>query len=237
MARWIGPDHDHIDAVLDAAEAWRDRCFLTDGSLFGAERLWTLDNIEELRSRVIDDPRGGKDSFIDKLEEQLESASPQVKQLAAEILWFRYLFPHRRAMKPETKRDNIKRVWEWSGSSLPKNSDHLHDQALMGCAKPGLSTRKPQLGFRFLLQMLERWRSEPRQSELMEEDPPWRFVAWLDEIENSAQRPMRHVILYFLFPDHLERSVSYKHKRRIVEACRDRLLREVGLENQDLTDG
>ena len=233
MARWIGPDHDHIDAVLAAAEAWRERCFLADGSLFGDERLWTLGNIEEFRSRVIDDPIERKDKFINKLEEQLESASPQVKQLAAELLWFLYLFLHRRAMKPETKRDNIERVWEWSGSSLP-DSGHLSEEALMGVGRPGAAyMTRPQWELGFLLQMLERWRSEPRQSELMVEDPPWRFIAWLDEIDNSERRPIRHAILYFLFPDHLERSVNFEHKRWIVEAFRDRLPEENRPEIQD----
>ena len=233
MARWIGPDHDHIDAVLDAAEAWRDRCFLADGSLFGKERLWTLDNIEEFRSRVIDDSIGRKDKFINKLEEQLESTSPQVKQLAAELLWFLYLFLNRRAMKPETKRDSIERVWEWSGSSLP-DGDHLSEQALMGVGHPGVAyMTRLQWELGFLLKMLERWRSEPRQSELMVEDPPWRFIVWLDEIDNSERRPIRHAILYFLFPDHLERSVNFEHKRWIVEAFRDRLPEENRPEIQD----
>ena len=233
MARWIGPEHDHIDAVLAAAEAWRDRCFLADGSLFGDERLWTLGNIEEFRGRVIDDPIERKDKFINKLEEQLESASPQVKQLAAELLWFLYLFLHRRAMKPETKRDNIGRVWEWSGSNLP-DSDHLSERALMGVGRPGAAyMTRPQWELGFLLQMLERWRSEPRQSELYVEDLPWRFIAWLDEIDNSERRPIRHAILYFLFPDHLERSVNFEHKRWIVEAFRDRLPEENRPEIQD----
>ena len=232
MARWIGPDHDHIDAVLDAAKAWRERCFEDDGSLFGAERLWTLDNIEEFRSRVIDNPIERKDEFTNKLEEQLGSASSQVKQLAAEILWFLYLFRHHEAMKPETKRDRIERVWGWSGSS-PPNRDHLNDRVLMGVAKPGLSMRRPQWELGFLLQMLERWRSEPRQSELMAEDPPWKFVAWLDEIDKAERRPMRHIILYFLFPDYLEPSVNYEHKRQIVKAFKDRLPEEIGPESQD----
>ena len=236
MARWIGPDHDHIDAVLDAAEAWRDRCFKDDGSLFGDERLWTLDNIQKFKYHFFDNPVGGKEGgFVDRLKEQLEVASPKVKQLAAEALWFLYLFPHREAMKPETKRNRVEQVWKWSKSSLP-DSDHLDERVLMGVAKPGrayMAGLYLELGF--LLLMLERWKSESelRQFELMVEDSPWRFVAWLDEIDNSEQRPMRHVILYFLFPDHLEPSVNYEHKRQIVEAFRDRMPEEIRPESQD----
>ena len=237
MARWIG---HNIDAVLDAAEAWRDRCFLADGSLFGEEDLWTLDNIEELRGRVIDDRIERKDKFINKLEEQLKSASPQVKRLAAEILWFLYLFIHRIEMKPKTKRDNIDRVWKWSGlSSLPE-SGHLNEWALTGVGhypNPRVAyITRLRLELEFLLQMLKEWKSEPepRQSELMAEDSPWGFVAWLDKIDNNSERrPIRHAILYFLFPDHLERSVNFEHKRWIVEAFRGRLPEEIRPESQD----
>ena len=74
MSRWIG--HDHIDAVLGAAEAWRKRCFLADGSLFSDEVLWTLDNIQELKRRFLENPiEDAGRSFFDKLEEQLDNRS------------------------------------------------------------------------------------------------------------------------------------------------------------------
>ena len=235
MARWIGPEHDHIDAVLAAADAWRGRCFLADGSLFGDENLWTLDNVRELKSRFHDDSIKSRGRFLDRLEEQLNIVSSQVKKLAAESLWFVHLFLHHGAMRPETKLDNIKRVWEWSGSSLP-NSDHLNQRALMGVAKTGPAyMTRPDRELGFLCHVLERWRSEsePRRSELMAEVPPWSFVAWLDETDNSDWRQIRHAILYFLFPDHLERSISFPHKRRIVEAFSDRLPEEIRPESQD----
>ena len=246
MSRWIGPEYDHIDAVLAAAKAWRKRCFEDDGSLFGDENLWTLDNIRELKSRFLNDSIKSRGGFFDRLGEQLNTVSSQVKKLAAESLWFVYLFPHRGAMRPETKRDNIKRVWEWSGSSLP-NSDHLNQRALMGVAKPGPAyMTRPDRELGFLCHVLERWRSEsePRRSELMAEVPPWSFVAWLDETEDSdwrqirhainpGWRQIRHAILYFLFPDHLEGNISFLHKRRIVEAFSDRLPEEIRPESQD----
>ena len=230
MARWIGPDHDHIDAVLAAAEAWRDRCFLADGSLFGEEKLWTLDNVQKFKYHFLDNPVGTrKGGFFNRLEEQLNVAPYEVRRLAAEALWFVYLFPHRKSRKPETKHDDIKRVWEWSESSLP-DSNYLNERALMGVAETGPAyTTRPDRELGFLLQILERWRSESelRQSELMAEGTPWKFVAWLDEIDNSERRQIRHAILYFLFPDYLERSVSFNHKRRIVKALKDRLPKEL----------
>ncbi len=247
MARWIGPEHDHIDAVLAAAEAWRNRCFMIDGSLFGDENLWTLDNVQELRRRVIENPMEGTGlSFIDKLKEQLKSASPQIKQLAAEVLWFLYLFPlgigPYTSVRPETKRKNIKQVWKWSGFGLP-NSNYLTEQTLRGVGNPGPAYQiRPDRELVFLCRVLERWRSESesQRSGLMAEDLPWSFVAWLDKTKGSDRRQIRHMIPYFLFPDHMERIVvdhpskgSTISKREIIEALRDRLPEEIRPEGRN----
>ena len=228
MARWTGPEDDHVGAVLAAARAWRDRCFLADGSLFGDEKLWTLGNIRELRRRIIDKPHDEGD-FIVNLKEQLKTASPQVIRLAAETLWFLYLFRQgtgtNRAMKPETKLGRVKEVWEWSGSSLP-DKDYLDERTLGGVGRPGrLHMATPDLELRFLLHVSERWKETPpsRRTALIDDDAPWSFVEWLDETDGSDKRPMRHAILYFLFPDSMERSVSFRDKKLIVETFKDRL--------------
>ena len=235
MARWIGPEYDHAPAVLDAAYAWRERCFLADGSLFGDESLWTVENIQELRRRIIDNPierdaastdkSRKKSKFIDKFEDKLKTASGQVKRLAAETLWFLYLFPFN--LNPDTKHDRIERFWESSGSSLP-NNDYLKDQALRGVANTGRAyMTSAALESGFLLQMATRWKNtpKPRREELIDDDTPWNFVEWLDEAGLSA-RPMRHVVLYFLFPDHMERIVSIDHKRKIVKIFGNRGISE-----------
>ena len=234
MARWIGPENeDHATAVLAAAYAWRERCFLADGSLFGDESLWTVENIRELRRRVIDNPIEGDADFIDKFEKQLKTASVQVKQLAAETLWFLYLFPHRRGMKPKTKRDRIERVWESSGSSLP-NDDYLDDRALRGVARLGLGyIARLDLELGFLLQMAARWKNtpKPRREELIDDGAPWNFVKWLDEAGSSA-RQMRNIVLYLLFPDHMERIAPLSHKKKIVETFGNRGVSGSGSEKE-----
>ena len=225
MARWIGPGHDHIDAVLAAADAWRERCFVANGSLFGDENLWTLSNLQELRSRVVDNPIEGKDPFVDKLEKQLESASPEVRRLAAEILWFLFFFPNPDAMGLEKKLGPIKRIWEGAGSSLP-DSEYLDERVLRGVGQPGTQYNMNRYQqFEFLIQSMERWKTETRsrQTDLMKEDAPWGFAEWLDQIEASDKRPMRNVILYFLFPDHMERWASPTFKNRIAEAFKSRI--------------
>ena len=205
MARWTGPEDDHVGAVLAAARAWRDRCFLADGSLFGDEKLWTLDNVGELRRRIIDKPHD-EGGFIVNLKEQLKTASPQVIRLAAETLWFLYLFPQgtgaKIVMKPETKRGKIKEVWEWSDSRLPDNN-YLDERTLGGVGHPGPGYLiRPNLELDFLLRVSERWKETPSpQRATLIDDAPWSFGKWLDETDDGSKRQMRHVILYFLFPD------------------------------------
>ena len=50
MPRWIreDPNQEYLNDILTAADVWRKRCFITDGSVFGDEALWTLQNVQEL---------------------------------------------------------------------------------------------------------------------------------------------------------------------------------------------
>ena len=134
------PDHDHIGDVLDAADAWRDQCFMTDGSLFGEEALWTITNIQvlkELTSRVIDYPIEGEDfSFPEQIEESLKSAPSEVIRLAAEAVWLLLLCPRHGSATPNSKRERIRKIWDWSGSNLQKNG-LLDDRVLVGVKDTG----------------------------------------------------------------------------------------------------
>ena len=138
------PDHDHIGDVLDAADAWRDQCFMTDGSLFGEEALWTITNIQvlkELTSRVIDYPIEGEDfSFPEQIEESLKSAPSEVIRLAAEAVWLLLLCPRHGSATPNTKRERIRKIWDWSGSNLQENR-LLDDRVLVGVKDTGDANR------------------------------------------------------------------------------------------------
>ena len=228
MSRWIG--HDHINAVLKASDTWREKCVLSDGSIFSRQALWTPGNIHELKRRFLEHPIEGSDrDFFDKLKEQLDGAPNEVIRLASEMIWFLLLFPIASATKPDTKRSQIKDIWSWSGTHLPKTV-FLEDHALKGVGHPGtayLTRRHEQFGF--FLEAMDRWKklSKEKQEELMAVDVPWKFVEWLDEIDGADRRPVRNAILYFLFPDNLERNISNEHRRKIVDALKYRLPEEL----------
>ena len=77
VARWIGPspEYDYVNDILAAADVWRERCFMADGSVFGDEALWTLENVQELAACM---PR--RESRIQKkmAQEHLEGKRPEI---------------------------------------------------------------------------------------------------------------------------------------------------------------
>lgn len=226
MSRWTG--RANISNVLSASDTWREKCFLANGSLFTEDDLWTAENMLELKSRCIDNPiEGGEQSFAEKLSVQLSGAPKSVIQLAAEILWLLTLFPRSENFHPNTKRSQVRDVWELSGTDLPQSS-HLSDEALDGVGNPGLDyTIRKYDQFSLLIEVMLGWKAQSaeEQNALVTEDVPWKFLAWLDSFENS-DRPVRHAILYFLFPDKLERIMSSLHRSQIVAALKHRLPEE-----------
>ena len=212
------PDKSYFGDILDAAEAWRNRCFMEDGSIFSDAPLWTPDNIDKLQDRFTGDNliEGKELSFFEKCEKQLEGAEPEVVQLAAEAFWFLYLVPLARLIKPETKRSNIKWIWELSSLPMPE-SDYLADSTLKGIAHPG-SQYLPGLYLQLfsLLDIVAKWKSLPddRKARLTGH-AHWNFAEWVDsQVEGNPQ--IRHAILFFLHPDYFEPCVSLTDKRKLV---------------------
>jgi hypothetical protein len=224
VSRWTG--EQDIEAVLEGADAWEERCFLRDGSLFTDQNLWTLPLLNDVLKRFADNPiEGSSRDFIDKLSEQLKGASKQAVQLAAEVIWFLLLFPSPTSMKAETKRQTISTVWSWSGEPLPA-SKFLDDAHLHGVGHPGTAylTQRPS-EFEYVLRVVVAFKSLPaaRQRQLIQENAPWDFGAWLDEQQGSDRRLARNVFLYFLFPDDIERNTSRDHRAQIYEALKGKL--------------
>ena len=238
MSRWIGPspEHDHIGAVLTAAEAWRDRCFMADGSLFSEEALWTRANLQELERLLVVNPIEGPGRwFLEKHEEQLRSAPPELSRLAAEVVWLLHLFQWGGAgdkNKPRMKQDRVTTVWGWSGSHLATQHRLLDEEVLRGVGRTGTALTswfRDQL--RFLLDIVARWKDEPQRTEVMTEGTPWGFALWLDVTNSESSRQpgrpaMRNALLYLLFPDYMERVINIRQKERILRAFKNRVPEE-----------
>ena len=81
-------------ATLDAAEEWKLRCLLDDGSVLApGESLWTDDHIQERMEHFAEESLSGAGQFMPRLESRLEPASAGAKRLAAEMIWVMMLVP------------------------------------------------------------------------------------------------------------------------------------------------
>ena len=186
--------------------------------------LWTPENVGYLVSYFAENLDSGEGSFFDKLERQLAPAPGSAKQLAAEMLWVMYLFPVPGSMQPGTKRQQIRRVWEWSGEPLPNSPRELHKALDDGVGNPG--TAFPTLRwkeFLFFVRMMEAWK---RLSASQREDriaDPWNLAKWLEEQDETKTRQLRNILLYLLFPDHFEPFAAASQKRIIVRAFANKL--------------
>ena len=207
------------EAILAAAEKWKQQCLLDGGSLFSEESLWNRKNFDQLRIHYVENPDEGSGKFYEKLQQQLAPASPDAKCLWAEMTWALFLIVYRSALKPETKRDQIRRVWEWSDRSvLPDNHWALGEVLAQGIVNP--SKRYNQNRWRecrFFITTMISWFSLSSEDRVSLMTDPWGFAEWLDAQEHRQGCQFRHAFLFLLFPDEFQPIMSQDHKEKIVK--------------------
>ena len=223
------PSSDH--PVLRAAVRWRDRCLLDSRSVFTEKNLWTSENVGSLVKYYAENLDLGEGSFFEKLEKQLDPAPVTAKQLAAELFWVMYLFPISSSMQPGTKRQQIRKVWEWSGEPLPGAPTELDEALQLGVGNPG--TAYGTLRWKellFFIRMMEAWVRLPDSQRKARLADPWNLAKWLEDQDETGTRQLRHILLYLLFPDQFEPIVTTSLKGSIVRA----FARELGEEQAAL---
>ena len=224
MARWTAkrPNEEYLEDILSAADSWRERCLLQDGSVFlDDEALWTRANVQELREACELTGHLSQDTSWSSLIQQMQDKRPEILRLAAEAVWLTDLYPTKPGEAPSWKRTRFETLWESSSQPRPK-SKHLSDRALQGVGNVPGQHWVVQHPLQFLLAMAERWKAVPRRVEIAED--PWRFVDWLNEtLPRNPSRPMRNALLYLLYPDFFEPIGSSDDKRKIVTSLKHRL--------------
>ena len=218
MARYWSQGNAPARALEYAAE-WRRRCWDNERSILSPGSLWTNENAQDLLRRFVQQPIIGTElTFFEKLEQQIGPAGPDTKKLAAEMLWLLYLFPL--DTRGTTKREHIKRVWEWSGEPLDMTNPLLGDalDTGIGAANPGLSNYKPS-ELALIVAATCAWRTISNEERAKKNDG-WAFANWLDTLPESRGRQFRHIWAYILFPDQFEPISSETHKRLIIRHYR-----------------
>jgi hypothetical protein len=197
-----------------AVEAIKERCLRDLDSLFAPGRaIWSRGSANELYRRFVGNPDESKLDFVQKLQGQLEGASGDVVQLAAEVLYVLLLGPDYK--NPAIKRESIKTILNVSPEPVPLPDD-LSEALAHGIASYGaaLSQRQPQ--YIFLLEFARSWvelETERREALLSDADQFYEFLLSLPQKAASSQVA---ALLHIVFPDSFEPIVSVGVKQKIV---------------------
>jgi 5-methylcytosine-specific restriction protein B len=213
-----GTSRVKIDELVDE---WKMRCLLESGSLIFPDReLWTLANLQDFRTRLVENPLEGTDqNFGQKLAAQLETADEDVRWLVVELVAVYFLFA-RGAIGASAKRAMLKAIASPQGQEMPSGWQQISDAMEPGIANPGPGynlTRDRQLGY--LIDFCLRFKATDPQDQHDLLQDPWLLRDFADDASAGiAVREMRHILLHLLFPDQFERISSRNHKRVITDA-------------------
>ena len=218
MARFSGDGEGRdTTAAYKAAEEFRDRCLLADRSLlFGDAPVWTAANLDRLRQQFVEGMDESKSSFAEKLREQLKDEEQAVKRLAAEVVAVYFLFPSN--VTAYRKRQLVGELLGWGGDALP--DDHVVSRAFaggIGSGGQGFNTRRYH-ELSFLVRFAVAWKELDAAQAGQRLQDPWRFMEFLDDVEDADGRQVRHMLLHLLFPGQFERIASRDHKWRVAQA-------------------
>ncbi|HEY3231382.1 MAG TPA: ATP-binding protein, partial [Roseiflexaceae bacterium] len=212
--------------IYDAAARFVDAALRGDDSIFTPGRpIWAAANVEDLYHRFVERPDTSDRSFLEKFRDQLagmapgamllEQASPEVYQLASELIYVHLLIATGN-IGGQAKRGLINMVLNWAPQSIsipPERAAALD----MGLARVGtayLTYRPFQLAF--LLRFVRDWKGLPRPERERLLDNPWDFKAMLFQVEISHAYAQREAILHLVHPNTFEAIVSREHKQRFV---------------------
>ena len=214
------PRFKDAEPILAAADRWKHRCLLGEGSILTNRSLWTLANFQELQALYVeklDDE--SSDSFVVKLRRQLGHGPADAKCLWAEMTWVYRLIQGQWSMGAESKRTRIRDIWNWSERDFPEDHELLGDAVLgAGVVHPGTAYNTlAWMEFRFFVVAMRRWFSLQREQRKSLLGSTWEFASWLDDTEFAKGRMFRHALLFLLFPKELEPIVSNNGKRQIVK--------------------
>ncbi len=217
---------DGVERVYKAAKAWVDRALRADDSLFTpGEAIWSSRWLGEVHHRFLDRPDETKDSFLEKLERQLEGSPPEVYQLMAEALYVYFLIVSTQSAAAEARVINTVLAWSPKRVVIP---DKLVAALTPGICTPGQffhSGRPFQVSF--IVEFAQQWKEqEAGEHERLLTDP-WAFREFVMGVEfrsemlrgrTNAVGAQRLALLHLVFPGTFEGIVYFEHKRMISEA-------------------
>ena len=216
---------DGVENVYKAAELWVERALRSDDSLFTPDvKIWSSQWLRELRERFLDRPDESGDSFLQKLERQLEDSPPEVYQLMGEALYVYFLIVSTKDSTDEERVINT--VLNWSPAPVVIPQD-LVTGLVPGIGNPGQmfhSARPFQVGL--VIEFVEQWKEHDSFERKRLLDDPWAFKDYAARLnfqsvllrdDPNRPRSQREALLHLVFPDTFDGIVSVDHKEIIAK--------------------
>lgn len=202
--------------ILDAARRWIRSCLIDGESVLGDMPLWRSSTIDELVREFTDKPDESTLGFFDKLQQQMESGSPDAKCLMAEMLWALMLFQS--GTTPATKREQVRRVWQWSGRPFNPSEDVFSDASLIGIGHPGIAYNAQRWReLNYLIGLAKDLQARPlaeREAILTNQD---RFEDWIEAAPMQGDRQFARIFRYLAFPDFFEPITQTRDRKMLLE--------------------
>src|SRR4051812_9501475 len=100
------------EETFAAMQRIRDTTLVSFNSLFLPDlKLWSIQNLRQFHALFVERFDDGDGSFLEKWRKQLDGATDEVFQLAAELLYVQQFFPS--LSGPEKKLENVNAVLSW----------------------------------------------------------------------------------------------------------------------------
>jgi MoxR-like ATPase len=226
MARRSG-----FEALYTAFDEFLGRCILDDRCLlWPGEQVWTLENVAEVKRRMIDSAVPGSDlSFEEKLQGQMQGASREQWMLLCDVYYIYYLPSYQ--MRLETRQESIRWAAQQGGLTPPPKEAEVWEPQKGGFSRTGYRYHQKYLQFWLILLFADHVKSMEKPQAVVKNPQKMQEVldGILDSIPNKIDRAygMRHAMLYLAFPEQYERIISTADKEGIVKVFGDRIAGDV----------
>ena len=216
-------NHDR-ESVYAAVEAWVGRALRSDDSLFTPGRaIWAAEWLDELRRRFLDSPDTAPGvAVIDKLERQLEGATPEACQLMGEVMYVHLLVPSN--MKRATKQAQIEKILGWSPETVAVPSDLLAGLD-KGIANIGSAHNHRPFYLGCIIEFAAAWKRQHVDERLHMLDDPWAFKEFVMGLSFESKllsfvstNLQQLALMHLAHPNTFSGIVSVDHKEKIAAA-------------------
>jgi hypothetical protein len=207
--------------LYDVFKDFLRQCLLENHSLLWPDKIiWTLENVTEVKKRMVESPIMGKDlSFKEKLKRQMTGCAPEHWAIICDV-YYVYFLPSL-FTKLQTKQKDIQWAAAQGGLAIPMENGQLWDAQQSGFTRTGQRYNLKYLQFWLIMLLAINVKSQGNPGVVLAS--PQELQKTLDLIIESIPKrmdrayDMRHAILYMAFPDHYERIISTHDKERILE--------------------